>query len=74
MTVLFSLIFQKQRHQSSVMLKQISWKTAHIHLLPYEQYVLMNESSCIDDEKVLYERSIKEYYIERYVVNERELK
>lgn len=44
-------------------------------LLPNEKYVLTIESSCIDEnEKVLYERAIKEYYTERYVVSERELK
>lgn len=44
-------------------------------LLPNEKYVLTIESSCIDEnEKVLYERAIKEYYTERFVVSERELK
>jgi len=44
-------------------------------LLPNEKYVLTIESNCIDEtEKILYERAIKEYYTERYVVSERELK
>lgn len=44
-------------------------------LLPNEKYVLTIESNCIDeDEKILYERAIKEYYTERYVVSERELR
>lgn len=44
-------------------------------LLPSEQFVLNIESNCIDKkEKGLYEKAIREYYTERYIVNERELK
>lgn len=42
---------------------------------PKENLTLKIRSNCIDErEKVLYEKAIKEYYTEKYVANERELK
>lgn len=41
---------------------------------PKEQLTLQVRSNCIDDqEKTIYEKAIREYYIERYISNEREL-
>ena len=42
---------------------------------PMEKLTLRIHSDCIDDEeKVIYRKAIEEYYTERYIVNERELK
>lgn len=44
-------------------------------VLPNEQLTLRIHSDCIDDdEKEEYRRAIKEYYTERYITNNRELK
>lgn len=44
-------------------------------VLPAEKLTLNVESDCIDEqEKVVYTKAIKEYYTERYVGNEREIK
>lgn len=44
-------------------------------ILPKEQLTLRIYSNCIDDqEKVLYKEAITEYYTEKYIANERELK
>lgn len=44
-------------------------------ILPIEKLTLRIHSDCIDDEeKIIYRKAIKEYYTERYIVNERELK
>lgn len=42
---------------------------------PRESLTLRIHSRCIDDrEKVLYKKAIKEYYMEKYIANEQELK
>ena len=44
-------------------------------IMPKEQLTLKIHSACIDDnEKEEYRRAIKEYYTERYITNNRELK
>ena len=44
-------------------------------VMPKEKLTLKIYSDCIDDEeKVIYRKAIEEYYTERYIVNERELK
>lgn len=44
-------------------------------ILPKEQLTLRIHSDCIDDnEKEEYRQAIKEYYTERYITNDRELK
>lgn len=51
----------------------IEYSTNAIH--PKEKLTLKIHSNCIDDrEKVLYKEAIKEYYTEKYIANERELK
>lgn len=42
---------------------------------PNEEFTLQIFSNCIDEEeKVLYRAAFKEYYMERYIANEREIK
>lgn len=44
-------------------------------VLPKEPLTLRIKGSCVDDnERVVYEKAIKEYYRERYVANEKSLK
>lgn len=44
-------------------------------ILPKQQLTLRIHSSCIDNqEKDLYKEAIKEHYLERYILNKRELK
>ena len=43
--------------------------------LPLEPLTMRIYSDCIDEkEKVLYKKSIKEYYLEKYISNEKEIK
>lgn len=44
-------------------------------IAPKEELTLHIHSNCIDEqEKVIYENAIKEYYTQKYIVNEQELK